>query len=543
MPATYVRSTDVLSAHRLRPGFSVLLALLLVSGPLFAQCQEDCPPIHTFVGEAAGDAFGWVGVNAGDVDGDGVNDLIIGANGSSAGGNGSGRAYVYSGSSGNLLRIFTGSTGWALGAAVAGAGDVDGDGLADLIVGGPGAGAGRAIVYSGSDGSVLYNLTGEAGGDAFGVAVNGADDVDADGYADFIVGATGHSTAGAAAGRAYVYSGQSGALLYTKDGRNPGLNLGSACDGVRDVDHDGYDDFAVGAMNAGAGSTGRVYVYSGQTGQRLYTLRPGPNAVNMGRFFLNQVGDVNADGTPDIFTTDFSDTTSGNNTGRAYVFSGVDGSVLHSIPGASSNQGFGIGQGWTGDVNDDGHDDFLVGAWLSRDAVFNGGKAVLYSGADASVLRVWTGNIASDTFGFDAVGMGDVDQDGAADVLITAAGNDQNGNGAGIAYLLSGATLFQGPTPGLAGQVNTLTAHGALPGAPALLFVDSSLQSNPVPGCQGVRWDLPNPTFVGLVFADSSGGFSLTGMVPANFSGNTLAIQTFEPTRCAVSRPVLHLFP
>ncbi|MCJ7459407.1 MAG: FG-GAP-like repeat-containing protein, partial [candidate division Zixibacteria bacterium] len=157
------------------------------------------------------DNFGYSVSGAGDVNNDGYADLIVGALLNSAGGSFAGRAYVYSGQTGALLYTFTGeAAGDEFGCSVSGAGDVNKDGYADLIVGTfaypGGTYAGRAYVYSGQTGALLYTFTGAAANDQLGVSVSGAGDVNKDGYADLIVGAHGNSAGGSFAGRAYVYS-------------------------------------------------------------------------------------------------------------------------------------------------------------------------------------------------------------------------------------------------------------------------------------------------------------------------------------------------
>jgi len=108
----------------------------------------------------------------------------------------------------------------SFGSSVSGVGDVNGDGVADLIVGAPfsdnnGLGSGSARVFSGADGSILYNFFGDSSGDEFGTSVSGAGDVNGDGFADLIVGAPfGDGNNGFDTGGVRVFSGADGSILY-----------------------------------------------------------------------------------------------------------------------------------------------------------------------------------------------------------------------------------------------------------------------------------------------------------------------------------------
>ena len=187
-----------------------------------------------------------------------------------AGGIEAGRAYVYSGQYGDTIYTFTGEAAYDwFGYSVSGAGDVDDDGYADFIVGAGrndagGSNAGRAYVYSGRYGNLLYTFTGEAASDYFGNSVSGAGDVDGDGYADLIVGARYNDAGGNDAGRAYVYSGQTGGLIYTFNGEAAGDLFGYRVSGAGDLDGDGNVELMVGAKYNDAGGTdaGRAYVFS-----------------------------------------------------------------------------------------------------------------------------------------------------------------------------------------------------------------------------------------------------------------------------------------
>ena len=201
--------------------FSLSTIILIVA---VSPANSQCPPIYTFTGEGGGDLFGWSVASAGDVNKDGFDDLIVGAVINDASGFQAGRAYVYSGLNGDTLYVFTGeAAGDRFGHSVASAGDVNNDGFDDLIVGAylndaGGSDAGRAYVFSGQTGDTLYTFAGEAAEDRFGYSVASAGDVDNDGFDDLIVGAIWNDAGGKDFGRAYVFSGKTGETLHVFNG-------------------------------------------------------------------------------------------------------------------------------------------------------------------------------------------------------------------------------------------------------------------------------------------------------------------------------------
>ncbi len=385
--------------------------------------------LATLTGEAANDYYGFVGDSLGDLDGDGRPDFVIGAPGNRGGGNGAGRAYVYSGATATLLYTFTGAPGRGLGYAVASAGDVDADGTPDVAVGGIG-GVGVVRVYSGATGALVLDATGPASGSGFGAGVAGIGDIDADGHADLLVGA---DLAGAA-GQAFVLSGATGAVMRSHDG-TAGTHFGYGVGALGDVDGDDVPDYAVGG---GQGLGGRVYVYSGATGAALYTVAPAATGGLLGQYWIDRVGDIDGDQRPDFYVADIGDGTLGNSTGRGYVISGATGATLHTFAGEVAGDVFGISRNGGFDVDDDGVPDVYVAGYHNPEAGTNAGKAYVYSGATGEVLRTMTGVAAGQTLGYDAIQLGDVDGDGLIDYLLT--GDQENGQ-AGTAYVVRGTPL------------------------------------------------------------------------------------------------------
>jgi len=392
-----------------------------VSGNVRAQwVEDDCTAIHTLTGEMPGDQFGWVANPIGDVTGDGVSDFVTTAPTNDAGGANAGRIYVHDGATGaELWRITGGNAGGRLGADADRCGDVNGDGVPDVIAGAPSADAGQAFLHSGADGSLIHTFDGEAVGDEFGFATTGGGDFDGDGAPDLLVTARRNDAAGDNAGRAYVYSGDDFSLICTIDGLDAGDQFGSAAAFAGDVNRDGRDDVIVGAQSAGSGGQAYVYGWDGAACQIIHTLTPPGGASSFGLFFVDGRGDVDADGTPDLYVSDFA-------FNRAYVYSGDDGSLIREFDGNGEGGGFGIGR-IIPDIDRDGHADLVLAAWISPQGATRAGKAFIYSGADASVLRTMTYTVPFAGFGFDAAGMmGDVNGDGALDFLITAASEDSS---------------------------------------------------------------------------------------------------------------------
>ena len=383
-------------------------------------------------GEAANDQFGWIARNIGDVDTDGVADVVTSAPTRSLGGASAGRIYVYSTATGSLRWTADGNPGDRLGIGVEAAGDTNGDGTPDVVASAPGGG--YANVYSGTDGRVLLTVRAENRGDAFGRHVAGIGDIDRDGFADVIVGAPGNDAGGDGAGRAYIYSGRDGRVLLTLTGERAGDAFGSAVAGHSD----GKTVLVlVGAPGAGSARRGRTYVYGGLSTTPKFVIDADDTGGALGAMFLSVPGDVDGDGVPDAYASDFANSAKGPSTGRIVVHSGKDGRRLLTLTGETGGEGFGTSPSVAGDVDGDGHADLIVGAWQYGGAAISGGRAYLYSGRDGRLLKTFTCRVPGDTFGFDAVDLGDVDQDGTIDLLITSAWSGVQGFHSGRVFVIS----------------------------------------------------------------------------------------------------------
>lgn len=391
--------------------------------------------IHEWTGEAKGDQFSWIARGIGDVDGDSVTDIVTSAPTFGAAGQpaGRGRIYAYSGRSGKLIWQHTGNPGEAVGIGLEGAGDVNRDGAADVIAGAPGSG--RAYVLSGVDGSVLHTLQGTAA-EGFGRSASSAGDRNGDGHADVVVGAPASNATGRGSGSAYVFSGRTGERLAQFDGERAGDAFGSIVAGDK---RGRGTPVLVGAPRAGPQQRGRVYVYRNDRSAPELVLDADSSGAALGAMFTSLVGDVDGDRVPDVFASDFANAARGPSTGRVYVRSGATGAPLLTLTGENAGDGFGIGSADVGDVDKDGHDDLIIGAWQYSAVTPSGGKVYVYSGRDGSLLRSITGRVPGETFGFDATGVGDVDGDGWVDFLITSTWSNIRGFRSGRMFVISGA--------------------------------------------------------------------------------------------------------
>ncbi|MEM9595966.1 MAG: FG-GAP-like repeat-containing protein, partial [Acidobacteriota bacterium] len=410
--------------------------LLMKSEDFADPFVEEVRVLHEWRGEAAGDEFGWIARNLGDVDGDGVADVVASAPSKAIDGPLAGRVYVYSGRTGDRLWTASGAPGDELGRGVEAAGDVDGDGLPDVAAGAPGGD--RVVIYGGADGRVIHELRGQ-GGERFGQAIAGVGDLDGDGRSEVLVGAPRNDAGGEDAGRAVVVSGADGSELREWRGSAPGDRFGAAVAGAVVGDR---SFVLVGSPDADPpaadGDRGRVYQFRGTAESPERIFDSDDQGGELGGMFLSVVGDVDGDGVADVYLSDWAHGALGPRTGRIRVHSGADGSELLRITGEVAGDGFGIGPADAGDVDGDGHDDLVVGAWQHAGGAPSGGKVYLYSGKDGTPIRAITGRVMGDTFGFDATGMGDVDGDGTIDLLLTSAWSAVEGPRSGRIFLIGG---------------------------------------------------------------------------------------------------------
>ncbi|MGE5498488.1 MAG: FG-GAP-like repeat-containing protein, partial [Syntrophothermus sp.] len=397
--------------------------------------------------------FGQRLASAGDVNGDGFGDVIIGANSYDNGQTDEGKVYLYYGTASGLSATpawtAEGNQESALfGHVVASAGDVNKDGYSDVIIAAPGysngqSGEGRVFVYYGSASGLPANAnwTGESNlADAYyGNSAASAGDVNNDGYSDIIVGAPYYSPSmfKPQTGRVYVYygsaSGLSGTASWTKDGATYYHMLGFSASSAGDVNKDGYSDIIVSAPGYGSGQTyeGITYLYLGKsTGlstTAAWNYESNRDTAGFG-FCVAPAGDINNDGFADVIVgvPDYSNGQPGE--GAAYIFYGQS-SGLSSTPTwfKESNiekSSFGYSVASAGDVNHDGFNDILIGSPNYANGNVVEGAAYLFygtaSGLSATAGWIIESNQDSASLGYCVASGGDINKDGIKDILIGA---------------------------------------------------------------------------------------------------------------------------
>lgn len=415
---------------------------------------------HRNLGEASGDMLGTSVSPAGDFNGDGYEDYIVGAPHADGGGDLLGCAYLHyggPGTDGEPDLTFTGeSSGSMFGVSVAAAGDVNGDGFDDVVVGASEEsafmtmGGAAYIFFGGLSPDPLPDLTlwGMENFEYFGLVVSCAGDINRDSYDDVLVGACYSDAGGNNVGRAYVFHGGRAADSspdWMLTGEDDGDFFGYAVAGLGDINRDGYGDVAIGAPNNSdlGHHAGRCYIYWGgaEADDIADLVLTGEAAGDRFGISVAAAGDVSGDGVPDLIVGAHEHDQPHEDLGAAYLFFG--GRFMNPVcdlklHGEASDDAFGWAVASAGDVNMDGCDDIIVGANLNDAGAFDAGRAYVFfggPGADGTPDITFTGENYDDGFGKAIAGAGDVSGDGFPDILIGAPGYNAAGSDDGAAYL------------------------------------------------------------------------------------------------------------
>jgi len=469
-------------------------------------------------GVSAGDESGTAVSVAGDINGDGIDDLVIGAPYATPSANYAGSSYVVFGSDQGLpsplnLSGLNGSNGFVIngssaydfsGNSVSAAGDINGDGIDDLVIGAPGSTSGAA--YSGTsyvvfgsdqawastldlpslDGSNGFVINGVSAYDESGTSVSAAGDINGDGIDDLIIGAP---YAGAGAG--YVVfgsdqafastldlSGLNGSNGFMIDGVDVGDSLGGSVSAAGDINGDGIDDVIISAIFAGTvgNYTGASYVVfgsdqawastldlSGLNGSNGFVIN-GVSAGDESGTSVSAAGDINVDGFDDLIIGSSLADPNGDGSGASYVvfgsdqawasslnLAGLNGTNGFVINGVSAGDNSGTSVSAAGDINVDGMDDLIIGAPLADPNGDGSGASYVVFGSDqawASSLNlsglngtngfVINGAGAGDNSGTSVSAAGNINGDGFDDLMTGAPLADPNGVSSGASYVVFG---------------------------------------------------------------------------------------------------------
>ncbi|MEO8503968.1 MAG: integrin alpha [Acidobacteriota bacterium] len=516
---------------------------------------------------------------AGDVNGDGYGDVIVGASGYDSGQVNEGSAFLFLGGSGSgvasgnpssaAAELESNQAGARLGTGVAGVGDVNGDGYADVVVGAPfydlGDDEGAAFLFLGSAAGVPsgnpsssaatlhVNLAAGQTNGQLGSSVAGAGDINGDGYGDVIVGAPKDGFGQTWEGAAFLFLGGARGVVAgspTSSAANLQLNqasaqLGFSVAAAGDVNGDGYGDVIVGAplWDAGLADEGRAFIYHGSSAGLTFVTTSLGSSQAGARFgsSASAAGDVNGDGYGDVIVGAFLYDSAAADSGAAFIFlgssvgvpSGTVASAATVLQSARPSAQFGYSVAGAGDVNGDGYGDVIVGADQYDLGESNEGTAYVFLGSPSGVApggpstaaTTLQSNQPDALFGWSVAGAGDVNGDGYADVIVGAIQYDQGQTNEGAAF------VFLGSPFGVASG-GALSASATLQSNQASSFLGWSVASAGDVNGDGYADVLVGAPFYDLGQADEGAAFVFLGGAGGVGAGNpanaATTLQSFQ---------------
>lgn len=439
-------------------------------------------PASVFKGGQANAYLGQSLASAGDVDGDGYSDIVIGAHLYDDTHNNEGAMMIWHGGASGPNTTTTTALNAnqpesALGYSVSGAGDVDGDGYDDVIVGAPHYDNGQsdegvAILFRGMPDGInqipAHLLEADQSDAGFGTSVSAAGDINGDGFGDIIVGAMHYNGGQNEEGAAFVYLGSPAGLHSTPiqlESNKTGAWFGCAVAHAGDLNDDGFSEIVIGAMNYSNGQSeeGALYLFPGSpNGPNPAGLRIIESDLEDARLgnAVSAAGDVNGDGHDDIVAGAYS--VGDYDAGAIFIGCGkansLDSLTLDCIKGTQDQAHFGWDVSGAGDLNGDGHSDVIVGAH----AYNNGdGAAHIYYGSPAGITQANVTHLYAHETGMGAAmgesvaGAGDLNGDGYGDVLVGEPWfMDEN-----TSVLTGLALIFYGSPAGIAHSPQRITGN------------------------------------------------------------------------------------